>query len=178
MYTSRLQEVKARLEGILQEKQEKGEILAGLEAEYDEEDYQGALLALEEQLAEIPTETAMRLAEQQGIQPSSVFKAIGQAADLALLLLPGDVIVSGIKAVADTTKIAQGLHKMGKVGEIIVKAGSAVGGNAKVIDRARDAAYAVNSVFKKRGYSTKAEKRAAEKLVDATAKKAGEAFGD
>lgn len=176
MYSARLAEVKNRIESILREKAETEQTLEELEAEFDEDAYASALQLLEQKLKEIPSGTPLCLSENQGIQPSSVFKTIGNAADLALLLLPGDVIFAGVKAAANTTKIAQTLHKMGKAGEVIIKAGSTVGKNAKVIDTVRDTAYALNSVMGKRGYSTMAEKAAAKKLVDKAAKTASTAY--
>ena len=59
---------------------------------------------------------------------------------------------------------------------MIIKAGETVGKNAKSIDRVRDITYAVNEVLGKRRYSTKAEKEAAEKLVNTMARQAGDAL--
>lgn len=176
MYNSRLLELKQAIEMVKEEQLLNGEALNEAEAGFNENDYNEALAILNQELAEIPSGMALRLADKQDVQPSSIFKAIGNAADLALLLVPGDVVFKGIKGVANTTKIAQVLHKMGKVGEVIVKAGNAVGKNAKAIDKVRDTAYALNQVLGKRKYSTKAEKEAAEKLVAKAAKKGQEAF--
>ena len=176
MYNSRLLELKQAIEMVKEEQLLNGEALNEAEAGFNENDYNEALAILDQELAEIPSGMALRLADKQDVQPSSIFKAIGNAADLALLLVPGDVVFKGIKGVANTTKIAQVLHKMGKVGEVIVKAGNAVGKNAKAIDKVRDTAYALNQVLGKRKYSTKAEKEAAEKLVAKAAKKGQEAF--
>lgn len=176
MYNSRLLEAKIRVERILAERRANGDTLSEIEAGFDENAYVEALALLDQELAEIPSGMALRLAEHQDLQPSSVFKAIGSAADIALLLLPGDVVFKGIKAVTNTTKVAQVLHKMGKAGEVIVKAGTAVGKNAKAIDKVRDISYALNTVLGKRKYSTKAEKAAAERLVDKAAQKGKDAF--
>jgi len=176
MYNSRLLELKQAIEMVKEEQLLNGEALNEAEAGFNENDYNEALAILDQELAEIPSGMALRLADKQDVQPSSIFKAIGNAADLALLLVPGDVVFKGIKGVANTTKIAQVLHKMGKAGEVIVKAGNAVGKNAKAIDKVRDTAYALNQVLGKRKYSTKAEKEAAEKLVAKAAKKGQEAF--
>lgn len=176
MYNSRLLELKQAIEQIKEEQLINGEALTEAEAGFNENDYNEALALLDQELAEIPSGMALRPADKQDVQPSTIFKAIGNAADLALILLPGDVVFKGIKGVANTTKIAQALHKMGKVGEVIVKAGNAVGKNAKAIDKVRDTAYAINQVLGKRRYSTKAEKEAAEKLVAKAAKRGQEAF--
>ena len=176
MYNSRLLELKQAIEIVKEEQLLNGEALNEAEAGFNENDYNEALAILDQELAEIPSGMALRLADKQDVQPSSIFKALGNAADLVLLLVPGDVVFKGIKGVANTTKIAQVIHKMGKAGEVIVKAGNAVGKNAKAIDKVRDTAYALNQVLGKRKYSTKAEKEAAEKLVDKAAKKGQEAF--
>lgn len=176
IYSARLAELKNKIESISAERTETGKRLEELETGFDEEAYANALQRLEQELKDIPSGMALRPSENQGVQPSSVFKAIGNGVDIALLLLPGDVIFKGIKAAANATKVAQTLHKMGKVGEIIIKAGSTVGKNAKAIDTVRDAAYAINTAIGRRRYSTKAEKDAAQKLVDKAAKKASDAY--
>lgn len=176
MYSARLVEEKNKIESILTERAETGKKLEELEAGFDEDAYTNALQLLEQELKDIPSGMALRLSENQSVQPSSVFKTIGNVADIALLLIPGDVIFKGVKSVANTTKIAQALHKTGKLGEAIIKTGSTVRRNAKVIDTVRDTAYALNTVIGKRGYSTKAEKAVAKNLVDQAAKKAGDAY--
>ncbi len=176
MYNSRLLELKQAIQKIKEEQVLNGEALKKAEAGFNENDYDEALALLDQELAEIPSGMALRLADKQDVQPSAIFEAIGNAADIALLLVPGDVVVKGIKGVANTTKIAQALHKMGKVGEVIVKAWNAVGKNANAIDKVRDTAYALNQVLGKRKYSTQAEKVAAQKLVDKAAQKGQEAF--
>lgn len=176
MYNSRLLELKQAIEIIKEEQALTGEALSEAEAGFNDNDYNEALALLDRELAEIPSDMALRLADEQDVQPSAIFKTIGNAADIALLLFSGDAVAKGIKGVADTTKIAQALHKMGKVGEVIVKAGNTVGKNAKAIDGVRDAVYALNQVLGKRKYSTKAEKAAAQKFVDKAAQKGQEAF--
>lgn len=176
MYSSKLLEVKQQIERIKEQQSLNEEALSVAKAGFSESDYDKALAILDDELSEIPSGVALRLAENQDIQPSTVFKRIGNVIDVALLLLPGDAVVAGIKGVADTTKIAQTLHKMGKAGEVIVKAGSTVGKNAKAIDRVRDTFYAVNQVLGKRKYSTRVEKETATKLVNGVAQKGQEAF--
>jgi hypothetical protein len=127
---------------------------------------------LNEELNNIPSEPALCITEEQGIQPSSVFKTVGDAADLALLLLPGDAIVEGVKYIADATKLAQFIHKFEKA----EKAVEVVGKNANAIDKVRDFVYAVKNVFGKRKYSTAKEKERAEIIVDGAANYAGKAF--
>ena len=176
LYNSKLLELKREIERIKKERILNGEALSEAEESFGENDYDGALALLEQKLAEIPSGMALRLAEKQDIQPSTIFKKIGNAFDVALLLIPGDVVVESVKSVANTTKIAQTLHKMGKAGEIIVKAGNVVGKNAKVIDRVRDTTYAISQILGKRGYSTRAEKEAAEILVEKAAQKGKDVF--
>lgn len=176
LYNSRLVEAKRKIENLLAECEETRRKAGELEAGFDENAYAEALELLEQQLAEIPSGMALRLAEKQGVQPSSIFKSIGSAADMALLLLPGDVIFKGVKAAANTTKIAQVMHKMGKVGEAVVEAGRTIGKNAKVIDTVRDTAYTINTVLREKAYSSKAEKKKAKFLVDKAATKAQDAF--
>ena len=176
IYNARLLEEKAILESIRAEKQNIDSDIVKFYEDFSEDELNEAIMLLDEQLCEIPSGMAMRLADNQNVQPSHVMKRIGQAADLALLLLPGDVIVKGVKAVADTTKIAQVLHKTGKLGEVIVKTGGAVTKNAKAIDRVRDTVYAANKVLGNRRYSTKRDRERAEFLVDQMAYKAKDAF--
>ncbi len=176
MYNSRLLELKQAIETV-KEKQSLNEgALNEAEAELNENDYNEALAELDLELAEIPSGMALRLADKQDIQPSSIFKAIGNVVDMALLLLPGDIVYKGIKGIANSTKIAQVLHNMGKVGEVIVKAGNTIGKNAIVIDKVRDTAYVFNQILGKSQCVTKAEKEAAEKIVSETAKKGQEIF--
>ncbi|WP_026511923.1 dynamin family protein [Butyrivibrio sp. LC3010] len=176
MYNSRLLELKQAIEKTKEEQVLNEDALNVARTGFDENDYDEALALLEQKLTEIPSGMALRLADKQDVQPSSIFKAFGNVVDIALLLVPGDVVVKGVKGVANTTKIAQALHKMGKAGEVIVKAGNAVGKNANAIDKVRDIAYALNQVLGKRKYSTQAEKAAAKKLVDKAAHKGQEAF--
>ena len=176
MYNARLLETKIKIENALVELKDNGEDLSKIEAEFDENAYEEALAILEQELAEIPSEMALRVSEHQGIQPSSVFKAIGEVIDIGVLLVPGDVVFNGIKAGVNTTKVAQGLHKMGKAGEVIIKAGATVGKNANAIDRVRDTVYALNTVLGKRNYSTKSEKKAVKRAVNKAAKKGKDAF--
>lgn len=176
LYQSRLNEAKQRIELIMKEKADSENEKLNQEDDYDEVYYQEALRELDQQLAEIPSGMALRVAEKQNIQPSTVFKKVGEAADLLLLLVPGDAIFSGVKALGNSTKIAQGLHKMGKAGEIIVKTGNNVGKNAKAIDRVRDITYTMNTIFSKRNGPTRAEKRRAQELIDSAAKHSAAQF--
>lgn len=176
IYKSRLSEAKQHIQKIKEEQVIYGEALNKEETEFSENDYNEAIALLNQKLAEIPSGMALRLADNQGMQPSAVFKAIGNAADIALLLLPGTAVAKGIKGVANTTKIAQTLHKMGKAGEVILKTTNTVGRNANAIDKVRDTAYALNQVLGKRNYSTQEEKAAAKKLVDQAAQKGKEKF--
>ena len=176
MYNSRLLELKQMIERNKEEQALNSEALSETEANFNENDYEEALALLDQELEEIPSGMALRLADKQDIQPSSIFKTIGNVVDITLLLVPGDVVVQGIKGIADTTKIAQAIHKMDNVGKVIKKAGKVVSENANAIDRVRDTAYAINQVLGKRRYSTQAEKAKAQKLVDEAAKKGQETF--
>lgn len=176
MYRSKLKEAKEKLEEIFQNKNKNRELLEKWEENFNEESYNEALSLLDEELSKIPSGIAYKLSEEQDIQPSSIFKKIGTVADLALLLLPGKVIFSGVKAAANTTKIAQGVHKLGKAGEVIAKAGTIIGKNANKIDGVRDVVYTLNTVLKRRNYSTKSEKEIVEKVVNKAAGIAEQTF--
>ena len=176
MYRSKLKEAKEKLEEIFQNKNKNRELLEKWEENFNEESYNETLSLLDEELSKIPSGIAYKLSEEQDIQPSSIFKKIGTVADLALLLLPGKVIFSGVKAAANTTKIAQGVHKLGKAGEVIAKAGTIIGKNANKIDGVRDVVYTLNTVLKRRNYSTKLEKEIVEKVVNKAAGVAEQTF--
>jgi GTP-binding protein EngB required for normal cell division len=176
MYQTKLFEVKNELSKIIEERQIVNTEVSNMRNEYDDSIYEGALAELNKELNEIPSGMALKLADEQNIQPSSVFKKIGQTVDIALLLLPGDVIVKGVKAAANTTKIAQAIHKMGKAGQVILKTGEVAAQNAKAVDHVRDVAYTLNNVLGKRRYSTAKEKEQAALLVDKAAQGMGYAF--
>lgn len=169
---TRLAETKSKIEAILKESEENERTAEEIETGFDESSYAELLDSLNQELAEIPSGMALRLVENQNIQPSKVFKGIGDAVDMVLLLLPGDVIFKGVKTAANTKKVAQVMHKLGKIGDAITKAANTVGKNAKLIDTVRDTAYAVNTILGKRAYSSRAEKQKAELLVDKVAMKA------
>ena len=174
LYKSRLMEEKQYIEKILEDQERLRAEIETYEEDGVESICQERIEELNNELAEIPTTPTMKVVESQKLQPSSVFRMVGEAADMALLLLPGNMVASGIKTVANTTKIAQTLHKMGPVGKIIVEAGSTVSQHAGVIDRARDIAYTVNEALHRRPKSTRKEKEAAKELVDKTTKTAVE----
>lgn len=189
LYKSRLAEIKQKIKDIMEEQQKNSNDLARMKEEYDTDNYQTAMEELSKMLEEIPTDPALKLSDHQKIQPSSVFKKIGGATDLALLLLPGDLIASGVKTVVNTGKMAQALNKMGKAGEIIVKTGNALGKSAVEVDKARDHAYTLSKVFgsklfqKKRQAiqeqaEAKARKEVAEKIVNKVTQKTEMAFED
>lgn len=175
-YMLRLQEAKLQLEIIIQEHRDLSARGETLEDEYDEEVYAQAIAELQQQLDEIPTDMALKLSENQPVQPSQVLKWVGDAADLALLLIPGDAIVAGAKTVAESTKIgtkiAQVIHKSKKATDVVTK----IAKNAKGIDKIRDSAYAVNTILKQRKYSTKKDKELANKLIDKGANALGSQF--
>lgn len=176
MYSNRLIETRERLQNIIEQRRQNEQSLTELSSEFNDQDYDEALLQLDQQLSEIPSGMALRLSENQEVQPSQIFRAVGSAADLALLLLPGEVIFAGVKAAANTTKIASGLHKMGKAGETLLQVGSKVGKSANLIDGVRDKAYALNMIFGSRRYSSRKEKAVANKLVNMAAEQAQSAF--
>lgn len=82
MYNSRLLELKQAIEMVKEEQLLNGEALNEAEAGFNENDYNEALAILDQELAEIPSGMALRLADKQDVQPSSIFKAIGNAADV------------------------------------------------------------------------------------------------
>lgn len=171
-----LQETSAELEDVIKNRQDTEEILKRQSDINSELDYESLMQELERHLSEIPTNMALRVSENQNLQPSTILKHIGEAADLALLLMPGDAIVAGIKGVVNTTKLAQTLSKTGKIGKVIVDSVNVVGKSANGIDKVRDITYAANAIWGKRGYSTEKQKKQAKKLVDEVARKAGSAY--
>ena len=140
---------------------------------FDDSEYNLAIAELQKEYNEIPSDVAMQVVDDQNVKPSRVFKGVGNAADLLLLLIPGDTIVEGIKATANTTKIAQVVNKFGKAGKAILNSGSR---SANVIDKVRDTAYTVNTIFGRRGYSTVEDKRKVQAVVDNVAESAGNSF--
>lgn len=176
MYKSKLAQIRERISEILEQREINKENYGVALGEFDENAYTEALVMLDEELSNIPSETAFRLSENQGLQPSEIFKKIGDVVDIGLLLLPGDMVFSVIKKGVDTTKLAQTIHKAGKVGEVIKDAGKFVEKNSKIIDRVRDTAYTLNNVVGKRRYSTQEEKEYAKQLVEKAAQKGQYAF--
>lgn len=172
MYKAKLVQARDRIAEILVERENNNNEYGIVAEEFDDNSYKEALKLLDEELSNIPTETALRLSENQGLQPSEVFKKIGDVADLGLLLLPGDVIFKGIEKIIKSTKLAQVMHKGKEIEKVLKK----VGKNANVIDKVRDTAYAVNTVMGKRRYSTQSEREYAEKLVETAANKGQQVF--
>ena len=123
----------------------------------------------------------MREVEPDGMQPSKIFKKVGQVTDMALLLLPGDAIVAGVKGAVDAGKVAKNLNKMGKFGEVVLKTGSKLSKSKSVInsvDTVRDTAYVANSLLnsvKEKGTSLR-QKRQAKKIVNKVAEQAGASY--
>ena len=142
----------------------------------DEADYADALRQLDAALEQIPTDTPMRVADEGSNAISDAFRNFGKVADLALLFIPGEQIAAFLKGAVNTTKVAQGLQKMGKVGKVILEAGNVAAKNASLIDKGRDLAYGVGRVFGMRNYSTSKNRRMAAALVDKAANAAGDAF--
>lgn len=176
MYRRRLETVRNNIEKIRDLEKENRGYLVRMEEEYNDADYQETIRMLDDQLAQIPSEPAMRLNDTQKIQPSDVMKMIGNAADIALLMLPGEVIVNIIKKAADTTKLAQVLHKAGKMGKVIQSSGKIISKNANRIDGVKDVVYMLNGVLGERKYSTQAEKQRAGEIINTVAVKSGRAY--
>lgn len=176
MYRTQLLETKSRIQSILEQKDSNNYNINELKESFDEEFYKERLEELNQKLKEIPSEAAMRISDEQGIQPSSFFKALGTAADFTLFYLSGDEIFEGVKAVANTRKIAQTLHKAGQVGNVVIKGGNYIGKNANIIDKVRDITYSINTVMKKRPYSTQKDRNAAKNLVNTVAQNAKNSF--
>lgn len=174
-YVSQIKKVKNELEVYKKKCQDTELSLNEKSIAYAESNYEELMQEFEEQLKAIPKDTVLKLSEKQGIQPSEIFKHIGEVADLALLLIPGDVIAAAIKGTINTTKLAQTLAKSGKIGKVLINSANTVEKSAKQIDRVRDLAYTVNSVLGRKGYST--QKQSA-KIVEIAADMAGSAYDD
>lgn len=162
MYVTQKIAQKEEIEKIIAEKSLNTSNLMDRSNEYNEEYYQNTLKEINEELLNIPMEIEMKESEDQGIQPSKVFKNIGNALDLALLFIPGEAIVAGVKGMADVTRIGQLINKSGQ----LAKAAGSLAKTAPVLDKVRDFGYAANQIFKKRGYATKIHKAQAGHLVN------------
>ncbi len=171
LYRNRLVTYKTELEQIQSDRQVLSANDAKISESFDEEELNAELAELNAALAQIPTDIAMKVSEDQGVRPSDVFRGIGEAADMALLLLPGDAIVTGVKTLAKGTnvvvKTAQGMNKIKRAT-----------GLAKNIDSVRDVAYMANCVMKGRKYSSKKDRDTVQGLVDKAALSAGRAYDD
>lgn len=156
MYRSRLADAKQALEEI-RKKRENSSGTGEEDEEFDNDELDEAISALDAQLEQLPTEVPMYEFDPQKIKPSAVFKGVGHVADLALLLVPGDALVAGVKYLGDATKLAQALGKAGKAGEFALKVGNVLAKNANVIDRTRDIAYAMSCASK--GFGGKRDRK-------------------
>lgn len=172
MYRTKLQELKESVENIYQEKENISGKLA--EQDFDEDKYRAILESLDEELYNIPTDIPLKISEQQDIQPSQVFKKIGQAADLALYLLPGEVIAKGVETFANAGKVANIIQKNSKGTQFILKSMGVIKDNANAIDKMRDIGYTVGKVFKMPGKY----ERQAKKTINKVAEKAGNLYED
>ncbi|RKW47744.1 MAG: hypothetical protein D8H95_23765 [Lachnospiraceae bacterium] len=138
-----------------------------------DEDIQAAKLELErinKAISDIPTDPAMVEVESSGMKPSEVLKVIGQVADIATILLPGDAFVQGAKALAGTAKFSKILGKS----KYILEAGKNIAGAANVVDTIRDASLITGKLNKVMGKISK--KEAVTVFVEDKARKAQDAF--
>ena len=151
--------------------------------EISEDDIKAAKRELErinQAISDIPTDPAMIEVESQGMKPSEIMKSIGQVADIATLILPGDAIVQGAKVFAQSTKVMKVLGKS----KYIIEAGKKITGAANVVDTIRDATIIsgkINNFMKKINRSdgkTISKKEAVEAFVEDRAKKAKNVFNN
>lgn len=170
-YSAKMQEVKETLMELHAKKQDALAIADSYKDELENSEYEAALQELDLQMAQIPKEISMVISDDQPIQPSDVLKKVGQGVDLMLLLLPGSVIASGVKKVANSGKVAQVLKNSGKFGKVIVNAVNATESINK-IDKGRDFLYGAKNIFVKSQKASPKDKRAAETLVNFVADKA------
>lgn len=173
-YNNRLSEIKSTIQSIMEARKQNEVELSDTLKEWNEEDFMEAIAQLDQKLAEIPSETIFRLSENQNIQPSQIFKKIGIAADMLLLILPGNAISTGVKAMVNTNKLAKTIGKMGKAGEIIVKAGSTIVNNSNKINTGWDWLYTLKRTMKIEDYHR--EERFVKNMVDNVALKAQDTF--
>lgn len=133
-----------------------------------DEDIQAAKLELErinKAISDIPTDPAMIEVEADGVKPSEILKSIGQVADIATILLPGDAFVQGAKALAGTAKVGKILGKS----KYILEAGKSIAGAANVVDTVRDASLITGKLKKIAGKFTGNEKKTISKKEAVTA---------
>ena len=133
MYIAQKTAQKEEIEKIISEKSLNVSDLLEKSDEYNEEYYQNSLKALNDELLKIPMSVAMKESEEQDVQPSQIFKNIGNVIDLGLLFIPGEQIVAGIKGVADVTKIAQLINKSGQFTKVL----GGLAKSAPVLDNVR-----------------------------------------
>ena len=172
MYIAQKVAQKEEIEKIISENSLNTSDLLDKSNEYNEEYYQNSLKELNDELLKIPMAVAMKESEEQDVQPSQIFKNIGNVIDLGLLLIPGEQIVAGIKGIADVTKVGQLINKSGQ----FAKAFGGLAKAAPMLDKVRDFGYAANQIFKKRGYANKVHKAQAAQLIDNIAKTAGNGY--
>ena len=165
MYIAQKVAQKEEIEKIISENSLNASDLLDKSNEYNEEYYQNSLKELNDELLKIPMAVAMKESEEQDVQPSQIFKNIGNVIDLGLLLIPGEQIVAGIKGIADVTKVGQLINKSGQ----FAKAFGGLAKAAPMLDKVRDFGYAANQIFKKRagnGYNKFKESKREGNLLD------------
>ena len=172
---AKLMSVRKKIEDLEKERQEACFDVQNIKPN-NESEYAEAIRQIDEALNKIPTDTPTRICDNDSPKVSDIFRNIGKVADLALLLIPGEAIVGAVKGAANATKIAQGLNKMGKAGQVILGAAGVAAKNATWIDRGRDCLYGISKVFGMRNYSTAKNRQMAADLVDKVAGAAGNAF--
>ena len=154
----RLLELKQEIEKLSSQRKENHDNLEIKQQELAEDDYDEQMEILNRGLESIPSDIAMKVADYQPVQPSKILKNIGNALDLALLVLPGETVAAGIKggagAISKAGKALTGAGKATKVAEA-TKAGKTMLENINVIDRVRDTTYLLNNLFKNRRTSEK-----------------------
>ena len=170
LYRERYMQRKAQLEEIEKERGALEIQAREMKMSIEEVEYQGqeAIKKIEESLAEIPTEPALIYSEPQGIQPSEIFKRIGQAADLAFLVLPGDAILKGGATLFNQTSVGKKIITGLKSSSSVVKEGKIL---ANLTDNVRDTGYVLGKL---QGMFTSRKKQ--ERLIDREKTMAVDAF--
>ena len=140
----KIAKLQQELENILEEKVKLDHSMQDVASE---EEIREAKLQLEEinkAMSEIPSEPAMIEVESRKMQPSEILKKVGQVADIATLVLPGEAFVQGAKALAGTAKVGNFLSKS----SYVVNSGKKILDAANTVDKIRDTGYLFN-IFKK-----------------------------
>lgn len=173
-YKSRIEEAEEKLELMKENYDKNKNELSKVGLPLDDQTYQDRIRELQKLEAEITDAVQMKRIDSN--KGAKIGRRIGDAVDLALLLIPGEAIAAGIKGAADTTQLAQKLHKAGDAGKVVLNTLGVAEKTAGPVDKVRDFAYLIKSTLTKGNYSTVAERKVAAELIENGANKVGEIY--